>query len=248
MSKTRYFFGDEAIEEAWLEGTPLQKIFVLKGKKRRDDDIWNEIMKSGIPVQEVPPQKLRRTGAGPQTQIIAEKAPLPYHKSSDLITHLFDQGNSPRFALLDGVTDVGNFGAIARSALCFKMHGLVIPHKNSAQVTDDAIHTSSGALHYLPVCRENSILHAVRELKNYGMSIIACSEKGDKNIAEVDFDQPFGLVLGSEEKGISGQVLEQCNEHVYIPIGGQVGSLNVSAAAAVAFYEASIRNKLNTNH
>lgn len=242
MAKSKFIHGEEAVEEAFFEAIPLQKILILKDHPIQDDELWQQIKQSGVPIQEVPYQKLRREGAKKDTKVIAEKAPIAYYESSDLVTSLFEEGRTPRLAFLDGITDVRNLGAIARSALCFDFHGLIIPHKNSAMVTHDAIHTSSGALEFLPVCREPTISHAIQKLKSYGLLINACSEKGEENVMRANFTNPSGLVFGSEEKGISSAVLKQCDGHYFIPMSGPVGSLNVSVAAAVCFYEALRQN------
>ena len=160
-----------------------------------------------------------------------------YAQMSNIVADVFEKGEVPLILVLDRITDVRNFGAIARTAECSGVHAIVVPARGGSQVNEDAMKTSSGALNYLPVCRENDLVAAIEELKMSGFSIVACTEKSDKNIYGAALNGPTAIVMGSEEDGISDRILELSDERVKIPMFGNVGSLNVSAATAVLLYE-----------
>jgi 23S rRNA (guanosine2251-2'-O)-methyltransferase len=150
---------------------------------------------------------------------------------------LFEEGKDPFFILLDGVTDVRNFGAIARTAECAGVDAVIIPSKGSVSVNADAIKTSAGALHTLPVCRENQISQTIKYLKNCGIRIVGATEKGDKDYTKLDYQGPVCLIMGAEDKGIPQEHLALCDEWARIPILGKIESLNVSVAAGILMYE-----------
>ena len=139
--------------------------------------------------------------------------------------------------LLDGLTDTRNFGAIGRTCDCAGVDGIVIPERNSVSVTPDAVKTSAGGLFYVPVCRERDIISAVRFLKESGVKVVAASEKGAQDYTELDMTVPVAIVMGSEDVGISQEVLRLCDEIATIPMLGNIGSLNVSVAAGVLIYD-----------
>ena len=139
--------------------------------------------------------------------------------------------------MLDGITDVRNFGAIARTCECAGVNAIVIPERGSVSVNADAVKTSAGALLHLPVCRESSVFEAVRFLKNSGFRIIAASEKAVVNYTNIDYTVPVAIVMGAEDTGVSKEVLRLCDDMVALPQMGVIGSLNVSVAAGVMMYE-----------
>ncbi|MDE6073195.1 MAG: RNA methyltransferase, partial [Muribaculaceae bacterium] len=158
----------------------------------------------------------------------------------------YEEGRLPFMVLLDGLTDVRNFGAIARTCECAGVDAIVIPERDSVSVNADAVKTSAGALLHLPVCRERSILGAVKFLKENGYQIIAATEKAEINYTQADFTVPVAIVMGSEDVGISPEVLRQADTLVAIPQFGKIGSLNVSVAAGVMIYE-GVRQRLDAN-
>jgi 23S rRNA (guanosine2251-2'-O)-methyltransferase len=151
---------------------------------------------------------------------------------------VYEQGKVPLLLMLDRITDVRNFGAIARTAECAGAQALVVPAKGGAEINSDAMKTSSGALNFLPVCREASLLDTVQYLQESGIQVVACTEKTEQSIYQIDFSIPTALVMGSEEDGISNELLRKCDQLARIPLAGQIGSLNVSVATGVALYEA----------
>ena len=139
---------------------------------------------------------------------------------------------------MDELTDVRNFGAIARSAEVAGVHAIVIPEKGSAQINADAIKTSAGALHLIPVCRTKSLSSVIKYLKNSGLKIVAATDKGQKFYYNVDMKDPVAIIFGSEDLGIEAGLLKVSDEWAKIPQLGQIRSLNVSVAAGIMVFEA----------
>ena len=151
---------------------------------------------------------------------------------------------TPLIVVFDGVTDVRNFGAIARSAECAGAHGLIVPMKNAAPVNAEAVKASAGALNRIPVHRAGSIRNTLKYLSETGMQIVAATEKSRTLIYDADLGKPTVIVMGSEDKGISKEVLKLCDVQLAVPIIGSIESLNVSAAAAVLLFEA-VRQRIH---
>lgn len=231
-------YGIHAVMEALDEAIPINKVFIQK-------DIHNERIRSiimilkqrEIPFQMVPKEKLNRLTTKNHQGIIALGAETEFQSIDAVLPGLFESGKSPLIAILDGITDVRNFGAIARSAECFGIDALVVPAQGSAMLNADAIQASAGALHKIPVCRELNFLKAVRYIKNSGLQLVSCTEKATDEIKDVDFDVPTAIILGSEGDGIHEDLLKASDKKVKIHISGEIQSLNVSVAAGVIFYE-----------
>ncbi len=231
-------FGIRAVIEAVEAGKDIDRLLI---KKDLQGDLSRELFAAikglDIPVQRVPIEKLNRITRKNHQGVIAFTTQITYQHVSDLVPAIFEQGRDPFFVLLDGVTDVRNFGAIARTCECAGADAIIIPSKNSVSVNADAIKTSAGALHTLPVCRENQISQTLKYLKNCGIRIAAATEKGDLDYTRGNYSGPVCLVMGAEDKGIPQEHLALCDEWVRIPILGHIQSLNVSVAAGVLIYE-----------
>ena len=231
-------FGIRAVIEAIEAGKDIDRLLI---KKDLQGDLSRELFAAmkglDIPVQRVPIEKLNRITRKNHQGVIAFTTQITYQHVSDLVPTIFEQGRDPFFVLLDGVTDVRNFGAIARTCECAGVDAIIIPSKNSVSVNADAIKTSAGALHTLPVCRENQISQTLKYLKNCGIRIAAATEKGDLDYTRGNYSGPVCLVMGAEDKGIPQEHLALCDEWVRIPILGHIQSLNVSVAAGVLIYE-----------
>ena len=170
--------------------------------------------------------------------MLAEVSPVPYQDIDEVLDAVEAKGEVPFVMILDRITDVRNFGAIARSAECAGVHVIVIPNKHSAKISSDAIKTSAGALYHIPVCRVLNLKKLVRELKfQRGIKVYAASEKAEKFYTGVDMTEPVAIVMGAEDKGIDEGLLNIVTDCVKIPQKGQIESLNVSAAAAVVLFE-----------
>ncbi len=169
---------------------------------------------------------------------------VTYQRLEDIIPFVYEQGKNPFIVLLDGITDVRNFGAIARTCECAGVDAIVIPAKGSVTVNADAIKTSAGALHVLPVCKEKSIEESIRFLQASGVKVYAASEKAYENYTSIKYDGPVAIVMGAEDKGVSMDNLRICDSMVKIPQFGTIGSLNVSVASSILIYEV-VRQRMN---
>jgi len=162
---------------------------------------------------------------------------ISYQKIESIVPFIYEQGRIPLLLVLDRITDVRNFGAIARTAECAGTDGILIPVKGSAMINSDAIKTSAGALYKLPVCRCPDMKEAMFFLKNSGLRIIAATEKADTAYTSADFTLPMALILGSEENGISEEYLKMADDRIKIPLQGEIASLNVSVASGILLFE-----------
>ncbi len=237
-------FGLRPIIEAIESGKEIEKIFIkreLGGELAQQ--LWELVHQMQIPVVKVPMEKLNRLTRKNHQGAIAYLSPITYQHIEDIIPTLYEDGKNPFIVVLDGVTDVRNFGAIARTCECAGVDAIVVPMKGGAAANADAVKTSAGALHIIPVCREMSIQKAVQFLKDSGLTIVAASEKAVQSYSEAEYKNPLAIVMGSEDVGISPEVLRLCDQMVAIPILGKIQSLNVSVAAGVLIYEAVKQRK-----
>ena len=231
-------FGIRAVIEAVEAGKEIDRLLVKKDLQGElSKELFAAIRGYDIPVQRVPAEKLNRITRKNHQGVIAFIAPVTYQHVENLVPTLFEEGKEPFFVLLDGVTDIRNFGAIARTAECAGVNAVIIPSRNSVSVNADAVKTSAGALHILPVCRENNIASTIRYLKNCGIRIVGATEKAELDYTRARLDGPVCLIMGAEDKGIPQEHLALCDEWVRIPILGQIESLNVSVAAGILIYE-----------
>lgn len=238
MDKKDYIFGLRAIIEAIEAGKNIDKVLVrkdLNGELAKE--LFAKMREYGTVCQKVPAERLNRITMKNHQGAIALLSPVEYPRLENLVPLFYEEGRVPFVILLDGLTDTRNFGAIARTAECVGADAIVIPERGSVSVTPDAVKTSAGALLHIPVCRERSILDAVRMLRDNGYKIVGASEKSHENYTEIDYNLPVGIVMGAEDTGISDDVLRACDALGAIPICGHIGSLNVSVAAGVMMYE-----------
>lgn len=239
MEKNEMIFGIRAVIEAIEAGTEIDKILIKKDMQSElSKELFAALKKSLIPIQRVPVERIDRITRKNHQGVVAFISPITYQRSEDLVPYLFEQGKNPLFILLDGITDVRNFGAIARTCECAGVDAIIIPSKNSVSVNADAIKTSAGALLSLPVCRENNILNTIRFLKESGFKIIAATEKGDYDYTKADYHAPTCIIMGAEDTGVPYEHLALCDEWIKIPLFGTIESLNVSVAAGILIYKA----------
>lgn len=238
MEASDYIYGIRAVIEAIEAGKEIDKIMIRKELNGElAAELFALIKRDRIYSQRVPVEKLNKITRKNHQGVIAILSSVIYHRLDHLVPDLYEKGVQPFVVVLDGITDVRNFGAIARTCECAGVNGIVIPYHGSVSVSGDAMKTSAGALHHIPVCREFSVQGAVKFLKENGYTVVAASEKADVNYTDVDYDTPLAIVMGAEDKGISSEVLRQCDRFVSIPQLGHIGSLNVSVAAGVMIYE-----------
>ena len=234
-------FGVHPVLEAISGGTDIEKIFVRKegSQHARMQDVLNQARKAGIPVQRVPDEKIERVCRGNVVHqgIVALISPIKYASLEDIILAVQEKGENPLILLLDGVTDVGNFGAITRTAECMGVHAVVVPTQGSAAIQAGAMKASAGALHHVSVCRVPNLIDAYLLLEAYEIQRIGCTEKAGENIFDIDLTLPTCLVMGSEDKGISSSLLKRADYLAKIPLQGKIDSLNVSVATGMVLLE-----------
>ena len=230
-------FGIRPVVEAIEAGREIEKLYIRKGAEGQlMTELRDLCLRHRVRVQEVPVEKLIRLVRGNHQGVVAQIAAIAYVQLDDILERVPDD-ETPLVVVFDGVTDVRNFGAIARSAECAGAHGLIAPLKNSAPVNAEAIRASAGALTTIPVCRVGSIRNTLKTLQAEGFQVVAATEKSRKLLYDADLRRPTALVMGAEETGISKEVLKLCDERLAIPLIGRIESLNVSAAAAVMLFE-----------
>ncbi len=237
--KNEMIFGVRAVIEAIEAGKEIDKILIKKDiQSDLSKELFTAIKGTMIPVQRVPVERINRITRKNHQGVVAFMSAITYQKTEDIVPTLFEEGKNPLFVMLDGITDVRNFGAIARTCECAGVNAIIIPAKNSVTVNADAIKTSAGALHSIPVCKEQSILSTIKYLKESGFKIIAATEHGDYDYTKADYKTPTCIIMGAEDTGIPYEHLSLCDEWVKIPLFGKISSLNVSVAAGVLIYEA----------
>jgi len=241
MAKQRQemLFGIRAAMEAINSEKEIEKVLIRKGLTGSlYNELFDLIREKDVQYQFVPKEKIDALDQRNNQGVVAMIAPIPYQEIEDVLPQIMAEGKNPLILVLDQITDVRNFGAIARSAECAGVQAIVIPFKNSAKVTPDAIKTSAGALYNIPVCRVQNLKTLVRSLKKEGLRVVAATEKGDKMYTEADFTLATAVIMGSEDVGIEDALLRLADEQVKIPILGSIESLNVSVAASLMIYEA----------
>jgi len=238
MEKTELIYGTRAVIEAARSGRQVEKVFLQAGVT---NDLMKELVQAlkehGVPFTWVPAEKLNRLTNRNHQGAVGFLSAVQFASLQRIIDHAYSEGRVPFLLLLDRITDVRNFGAVARTCECAGLDAIVIEEKGNAPVTSDAVKTSAGALHHLPVCRVKSLKQTAKELHDNGIQVVACTEKAGDDLYTADLSGPTALLVGSEEDGISEPLLKAADVLVRIPMKGKIESLNVSVAAAVAIYE-----------
>ncbi len=237
--KSTMIYGLRAVMEAMESGNDLEKVFI---QKNLVGDLSKELMQKMVssytPFIKVPVERLNKFTGKNHQGVVAFLSPIKYHSLSNLVATIFESGELPLILVLDRITDVRNFGAIARTAEGFGVHGIVIPSKGAAQINEDSLKTSAGALSIIPIVRENNLTETVEYLQNSGFQVIACTEKTTREIFDIEMgSNPVALIMGSEEDGISDDILSLSIQRAKIPIPGQMSSFNVSVSAGISIYE-----------
>lgn len=232
-------YGVRAVIEAIRADRPINKILIQRGmQKELFYELKEELANKKYNLQFVPIYKLNKMTRKNHQGVIAQVSPIRYQEIEPILNQLYDKGEVPLFLILDRLTDVRNFGAIARTAECTGVHAIIIPHKDSVSVTGDAIKTSAGALNKIPVCKVHDLNSTIHYLKESGVQIASSTEKTDNLVYEADFTVPVAIVMGSEEDGVSMKILAESDIKAKIPMVGKIHSLNVSVAAGIMLYEA----------
>lgn len=232
-------YGRHPVVDALKNGVPLEKVMLQKGVRGEMEKELRHLCKAAeVPMLVIPKERLRRYTNGNHQGVVALQALIRYQKVEDILPAIFERSETPLLLLLDGVTDVRNFGAIARTAEVCGAHALIITRKNSAQINPEAMKTSAGALNNIPVCREKSLITAIEYLQQSGIQVLASDLQAEHPIYDLDLTAPVAFVLGAEGEGISPAVANKADQTFIIPQKGQTDSLNVSVAGGMMLYEA----------
>lgn len=232
-------FGTRAVMETIKAKREIEKIFVQAGL---NNDLIKELIQvakvNGVPFTFVPQQKLNRLSTKNHQGVICMLATVSYANLEGIIDKAYQEGREPFLLIVDRVTDVRNFGALARTAECAGLDAIIMGDSGNAPITGDAMKTSAGALSHLPVCRVKDMKKTLHFFRESGIQIIACTEKASDLLYDIDLNTPLALIMGSEEDGISPQLLKEADRLAKIPMRGKISSLNVSVAAGISIYEA----------
>lgn len=239
MSKENIIFGIRPVTEAITSGKEIDRILIQNGLKSENArELKKLIGELQIPFQYVPLEKLNKLTRKNHQGIICFISEISYQPLGNVLPMIYEKGKDPLLLILDRITDVRNFGATTRTAECAGVDAIIIPSYGSARINADAVKTSAGAIYKLPLCREENLKSTVDFLKNSGVEIIACTEKAADTYLEANFDKPCAIIIGSEEDGISPELLKKADKLVRIPLSGEIESLNVSVATGIILFEA----------
>lgn len=232
-------FGIRAVIEAIDSGKEIESLFVQRGLSGSLFLELKSLLKEhDIAYQQVPIEKLNRITRKNHQGVIAVISPITYQNIEELLPVIYEKGETPLLLMLDGVTDVRNMGAIARTAECAGVHAIIVPKKGSAEINPDAIKTSAGALYKIPVCRQDALGRAARFLIESGVQLVVSTEKTSDSVYDVDYTAPTCVILGAEDVGVSDELVRIADKLAKIPMFGEIKSLNVSVSAGIVIYEA----------
>ena len=246
MNDNQYsIYGMHPVTDAVRQGRKFERILFRKGLEGEQfRALLDEVTQRGIPYQFVPGEKMNRIVKGAHQGVVAYLAQIDYVPFEEMVEGALSRKANPIFLLLDGISDVRNLGAIARSAECAGIDGIVVPERGSAAINADAVKTSAGALLRIPTARVPNLRTAMYYFRDSDFQIVAASEKAEDAMYDVNFRKASVIVMGSEGSGISEPVLSLCTVGARIPMSGQTGSLNVSVAAALVMFEA-VRQRMS---
>ncbi|MBN1388044.1 MAG: 23S rRNA (guanosine(2251)-2'-O)-methyltransferase RlmB [Bacteroidales bacterium] len=237
-SKSDYIYGLRPVIETIASGKNLDRVIIKRGLKGSlYFQLMQELKNHSIPYQFVPAEKLNSITRKNHQGVIAWISEIEYHDIYSLLPGIYESGREPFLIALNNISDVRNFGAIARSAECFGVDCIIIPEKGAARINAEALKASAGALNKIPVSRVKSIVKTLEFLKESGLRVISASEKGDSDLRSANLEGPAVLVMGSEDRGISPEILKITDLHLSIPLAGSIESLNVSVATGILLYE-----------
>jgi 23S rRNA (guanosine2251-2'-O)-methyltransferase len=236
--KNTLIVGRTEVMEAINTGVQLERIYLVS---TIHGDVVDEIKKlaeeNKIPINKVPVEKLNSFNISNHQGCVALKAKVQYQDLQQVISFVVENGETPLFLILDGITDIRNIGAIARTAYCCGVQAIIIPEKGVGALNEDAITTSAGALEQIAICRVNSLMKAVDDLHLNGIKVYASEMSAKTNVFDLNLKEPCAIVLGSEDKGIFPALMKIADEQFKIPMVSDFESLNVSVATAMILYE-----------
>lgn len=238
MEQDNIIYGFRPITEAIRNEKTIDKILIQKGLQGPlFKDTFILIRENKIPFQYVPVEKLNRLTRGNHQGLVAFMSSIEYQNIYDIVPSIYDEGRVPFLLILDKITDVRNVGAIARSAECAGVDAIILPLKGGAQLNEDAVKSSAGALHKIPICRHSNIVEIIEYLQDSGIEVVGVTEKAGYYHFKKDMTQPLCLIMGNEYEGIAWDYLKKCNDRISIPMVGTIASLNVSVATGIVLFE-----------
>lgn len=244
--KSTLIIGRNKVIEAIQQGKQLERIFLVSTVHGEVIDQINRLAEENqIPVNKVPVEKLNSFNVSNHEGCVAVISKIQYQNLQEIISFVVEKGEIPLFLILEGITDIRNIGALARTAFCMGVHAIIIPDKGIGSLNEDAITTSAGALERMAVCRLSSLVKAVDELHLNGIKVFASEMSAEKSVFNINFAEPCAIVMGSEDKGILPGLMKICDEQFKIPMKGDFESLNVSVAAGMILYEA-MKQRINS--
>jgi 23S rRNA (guanosine2251-2'-O)-methyltransferase len=245
MKKSQLIIGRQPLIETIRSGRAVDKILLQRNTAGESIAEIRELAREyHIPVQVVPVEKLGSLTKANHQGVIAFAGLVQYMELQQVIDHVVNEGTVPLFVMLDGVTDVRNIGAIARTAVCCGAQALVIPDKGVGALNEEAMKSSAGALERINICRVASLLKAVDTLHLNGIKVFTSEMRAERKVFELPLAEPCCIVMGSEDKGVQPYIKKAADEFFSIPMAGDFDSLNVSVAAGIILYEAMKKRSL----
>lgn len=236
--KNTLVIGPEAIKEALTTGKALDRIYMQHNLQGPGTDVIRKLAQDHqVPINRVPIEKLNAFHVTDHNGFVAVLSKVKYYDLQQVISHTVENGEVPLLLILDGITDIRNIGAIARTAYCCGVHALVIPDKGVGALNEDAILTSAGALEQLAVCRVNSLMKAIDDMRLNGIQVFASEMTAETSIENIDLSIPCAFIIGSEDKGVQAPLMKSADIAFKIQMKGDFESLNVSVATGMMLYE-----------
>ncbi len=238
MQQDNMVFGLHPVIEAINNGKTIDSLFIQTGLKGEIYAELKDLTRTyNISSKQVPVDRLNRFTRKNHQGIVAFISPIDFHRIEDLLPKLYEEGKTPLLLILDRITDVRNFGAIVRTAECTGVDAIIIPKKNTAPINADAIKTSTGAIYNIPICKESDLKSVIEYIQDYGVQVVAASEKTNQTLYDLNMKNPTAIIMGSEENGVSLSYIKVAQETARLPMYGKIGSLNVSVACGAFLYE-----------
>jgi 23S rRNA (guanosine2251-2'-O)-methyltransferase len=232
--------------DAMKNGVQLERIYLQNNVAGDEVEELKRVAREfEVPVNKVPFEKIRNFNLENPKGCIAIKSKIKYQNLQDVISFIVEKGETPLLLLLDGITDIRNIGALARTAYCCGVQAVVIPEKGVGALNEDAVATSAGALEKIAVCRVKNLHSAIEEIHLNGIKVFASEMTAVENVFDMDFKEPCAIIMGSEDKGIQSSLYKISDKSFKIPMQTDFESLNVSVAAGMILYEAMKQRMLN---
>lgn len=242
IKQSTLIIGRQPLVEAMQTGKSIDKILLQKNTAGDVIATIRQLARElNVPIQLVPVEKLNGMTKANHQGVIAFAARVVYMDLQQVIDHVVSNGDLPLFLMLDGVTDVRNIGAIARSAVCCGAHAIIIPDKGVGALNEEAMKSSAGALEQIHICRVNSLLKAVDTLHLNGIKVFTSEMRATENVFELPFEDPCCIIMGDEGKGVQPYLAKAADHFFKIPMAGDFDSFNVSVASGIILYEAMKR-------